>query len=293
MDEPYIADRQELTKVLREAALLCNDITLWRFTEAGTHTDEQSPYGSWKMCYVLLGGLGRWYTSRYGDEMPPGVNWLEGGGSQLARLVEVSGNDNFKVSMYSFDEFDREVIIRLLRLDAGCYRIQLHLDRDGDGSYESVASQRDEHLSRFAKISVAVPPKVPVLLEISQLQADPDLGDWPDLAISNYYVRKRGDSLVVTIHNIGSAKTGPFSVSLLNPEGQMVTTKQLASLAAATDFVPKTVDVTFDNISDCTGYRIHIDPQDLIKEIFEENNTVTISQEEYGVFNVSDFEHSQ
>jgi len=176
--------------------------------------------------------------------------------------------------MYSFDEFERKVVARLFRLDPGRYKVSLRADRDGDGTYEAAVTQSQVAPGRFGKLTLIVPPKVPLFLEIDQLHADEYPRNQPDLATSSYYVKKKGSSLSVTVHNIGCAPSGPFTVSLLCPAGREITTKQLDSLPPATDFVPKTVDVVFSNIPDYARYQIQLDMKDNIKEIFEENNNV-------------------
>ena len=116
---------------------------------------------------------------------------------------------------------------------------------------------------------------MPVLLEVTQIQADAVPAELPDLATSSYYIKKRGNSLIITIHNIGCAPSGPFAVSVLSPNGHEISTKQVDSLPAATDFVPKTTNVTFSNLPNYARYQIQIDREDKVWEIFEENNSVT------------------
>jgi hypothetical protein len=279
VEEPYrLIDRQEVIDALRKAAVVSDDARLWRFTEAWTHTDDQSQYCVNNfvngMLDILLGG---WSTGEPRQDsnvnITVGIGWIEGGGPQLARLVEYSGNTALKVSIYSFDEFERKVVARLFRLDPGLYEISLTADQDGDGAYESVVSRNQVALRRFDTITLLVPPKVPVFLELTRIQAYQFPGDQPDLATSSYYVKKQGSSLVATVHNIGCAPSGPFTVSLLDHAGREITTKQLDSLPPAADFVPKTVDVVFPNLPDCPRYQIRVDMENSIREIFEENNT--------------------
>ena len=178
--------------------------------------------------------------------------------------------------MYSFDSFDRDVTARLFRLDPGSYNVSLRSDNNGDGTYETVLTEQKQHITRFDRLPLNVPPRVPVYLEVTQLQADPDPGDLPDLATSLYYVKKQGNSLTVTVHNIGSAPSGSFTVSVLGVSGKELKTVKVESLPSAVDFVPKTVVVTIPDLPDQPKYQIMIDRENNVREIFEENNTVEL-----------------
>lgn len=282
-DTPYkLNNRENLIETLRKAAIVNDDTALWRFTEAWVHTDSQGQYGSGSMLNMLLGGWGRSpgrndpsYNER-NINITIGVGWLKGGGPQLARLVEYSGNDGLKVSMYSFDRFDRKVVARLYRLDPGSYKVTLRSDMDGDGAYETVVSESEETFRRFDRLEMQVPPKVPVYLEVIQLKADPDPGDLPDLAISGDFVEFTASSLTVTVHNIGSAPSGRFTVSVLCPRGDELKTVEVESIPGSADFVPKKVDVSIPNLPRHPFYQIKVDSENKIKEIFEENNEAVV-----------------
>ena len=183
IDEPYALDeenRRELTATLSRASAAFSDTVHWRFTEARVHTDDQSPYGSEIMHRLMNGGFG--VRERAGGvyythvNITIGLGWIEGGGPDLARFVGYSGNDGFTVRLYSFDAFDRAVTARLYRLDSGEYTVTLRTDGDGDGTFETVAGERNERLERFGRLSFTVPPQVPAELEVKQTKRDPDPG---------------------------------------------------------------------------------------------------------------------
>ncbi len=276
INEPYqLTDLEGLTDELRKAAIVNNDITLWRFTEAWVHTDDQTQYGSASLMNMLLGG---WSVGKSREDsnvnITLGVGWIKGGGPELARYVDYSGTEGLTVSMYSFDAFDRKVTARLYRLDPGVYSVTLWADENGDGKFEHPVLKREQSLRRFDRLELTVPPKVPVRLLVQQMRAEPEPDDLPDLATSPYYIKKKGNSLTVTVHNIGSATSGPFTVSLVSPDGRELGVKQVDLMPGAEDFVPKTVDVTFNNLPDYAYYKVHIDRENKVKEIFEENNYV-------------------
>jgi len=284
VEEPYVLeDEEKLTATLRRASEAINDTVLWRFTEARVHTDDQSPYGSQIMHYLLNGSFGK--RERGGGvyfthvTITLGLGWLEGGGPDLARLVEYSGNDGFTVRMYSFDAFDRRVTARLYRLDPGEYSVVLRADENGDGTFETTVSEEKRRLERFGRLTVHVPPRVPVILEVKQLRRHPDPGDLPDLATSDYYVRKDGDSISVTVHNIGCAPAGRFDVTVLDGGGRVLKTVEAPPLESPADFVPRFREITISGLPERDRYRIVLDRENNIREIFEENNEVVITIE--------------
>jgi len=281
--EPYTADRDDLTDILRTAACVHNDTTYWRYTDAFNHIDDQRPYGGHVMCDVLNGGMaevhrGNWKKTQTMLTITVGVGWIEGGGPELARLVEYSGNDGLTISMYSFDTFDRNVIARLFRLDSGLYRITLRADKNGDSEYETVLKEYKKYIRRFDRLNVTVPPKIPVILEIVQLKSNPEPSELPDLATSYYNIKWENGSLVATVFNIGTGSSGPFSVKLFNSQNALIESVRIESLDGASDFEPKSVDVAFHGVSGNDNYRIVLDYEEKIREIFEENNIVEIKR---------------
>ena len=275
--EPYeltVNDRDKLIPIIQKGADLVNEATLWRYTEARVHTDDQSPHGSYYLHDMLNGG---WSipprTFSPDATITVGVGWLKGGGPELGRLVGYSGYDGLKVEMYSFDSFDRDVVMRLFRLDNGEYSITLSADKNGDGDYETILTQEKKHIKRFDRLAIQVPSKVPVKLDISQVKADPDPEPLPDLAISDFYVTYDQGTLTAAIHNIGCTQSGPFTVTVIDAKGKVLANKKLESLPGAGDFVPKRVEAVFQRLPERSEYIVVVDRNENVVEIFEENNS--------------------
>ncbi|MHB9028055.1 MAG: LamG-like jellyroll fold domain-containing protein [Candidatus Latescibacterota bacterium] len=275
-EKPYTAGKPEtLVEQLRRGADAHNEITLWRYTEAWIHSDDQNPLGSGVMHNLLNGG---WSSDPRKDSnvnITVGVGWISGGGPDLARFVDYSGVDGLKVRMYSFDMADCDVAARLYRLDPGEYTVTLKSDRDGDGSFETTVAEKRQRLRRFDRLSLTVPPRVPVLLELKQVRADPLPGDLPDLAVSGYFMEKKGSSLTVTVHNIGNVPSGAFTAVVTGPNGVVLGKQHSPGLEGAGDFVPKKVTLIFPNLPAHDRYTVVLDTDRKVEEIFEENNTAT------------------
>ncbi|MFC1608121.1 LamG-like jellyroll fold domain-containing protein [Candidatus Latescibacterota bacterium] len=279
-DEPYVLkERDKVLDIIRRGADAVNEAMRWRFTEARVHTDDQRPYGGDNLHDVLHGGWNIPPERRYRPDVTitVGVGWIEGGGPDLGRLVEYSSHDGLKVGMYSFDPFDRVVTMRIFRLDNGRYTVTLSADKDGNGSYETTISQEKKRIRRFDRLTVTVPSRLPVKLDISQVKADRDPGPLPDLSVSGYYVTLDGGTLRATVHNIGCAPSGKFMVSVLDGDGKKVAQKQMESIESAEDFVPKNKEIVFTGLPKREHYTIVIDPKNKVNEIYEENNEATVS----------------
>ncbi|MBN1293650.1 MAG: LamG domain-containing protein [Candidatus Latescibacteria bacterium] len=274
-ERPYrLANLPQMTGELRKSAAAANDTTLWRYTEAWCHTDDQSPYGVDNLLDVLLGGWG--YNPRKNDSnvaITVGVGWIEGGGPDMGRLVEYSGSDGLEICLYSFMAHEKTVTMRCYRLDPGTYTVSLKADKDGNGSYETTLSDSQRTFNRFDRFSFVMPPQVPVHLDVKQVSKAPDQGNLADLAVSSFYVEQSGSNAVVTAHNIGCAPSGAFEVSLV-VDDVVVSTVQVDSIPGSEDFVPKPVKVTLPKVPKNGQYSIVIDRDNKVKEIYEENNTV-------------------
>ncbi len=278
VEEPYIpADRENIIAALRTAASVHNDTTFWRYTDAWNHVDDQRPYGFNVMLDMLNGGIGNILGRTLKEEetnISIGVGWPEGGGPDLARFAEYSGNDGLKISIYSFDTLERKVTARLFRLDSGLYHVTLSADNDADGEFETIVSECEESLKRFDCLEILVPPKVPCFLEIKQIRADSVPENLPDLATSDYYIRKDGNRLVIDVYNIGTAPSGQFTVKVLDPRGSEIASAHVASIESSGDFVSKHITVTIPGIPERKHYHISLDSENKVREIFEENNIV-------------------
>ena len=278
--EPYRLEKPEVIfDALRKAATIHNDTLYWRYTDAYNHTDQQAQYGYYQLFDMLFGG---WNTGGRTDEtnvtISVGVGWIHGGGPELGRLVRYSGNDGLSVDMYSFDAFDREVEMRLFRLEGGTYTVRITADRDGDGEYESGLLKENRHFGRFDSLTLSVPSETPVRLDIEQISADPDPGPLPDLAVSGFYTTFDRGTLTATVHNIGCAPSGGFTVSVIGADGRKIAEQDVESLSGSEDYVPKRTDVVFRGLTKVDGCTLVVDSGDAAREIYEGNNRVTIAQ---------------
>jgi len=281
VEKPYVLEnRDELKAALKTASEAYNDTVLWRFTEARVHTDDMSPHGSGIMHTLVNGsfgereqGAGVYYTHL---AITLGLGWIEGGGADLARMVEYSGNDGFKVSMYSFDALERMATVRLYRLDAGEYAVKVSTDSDGDGVYEQASYEKTARLDRFGRLSFPIPPQIRSRVEVSQLSRDPLPGELPDLAINARDIVRDRNSLEITVHNLGNAASGPFTVSAFDGKGTELQSVRVESLDSPSDFLPRMATVKLDTIPQNDSISIKVGIDNGGREIFTENNAVNV-----------------
>jgi hypothetical protein len=86
-------------------------------------------------------------------------------------------------------------------------------------------------------------------------------------------VSLHGNTLTVTVLNIGSAPSGEFSIDVRRPNTGVLRTLRVGSIPGSNDFTPKKTTVIVPDLPAPPPYHICVDPSNTVKEIFEENNS--------------------
>ena len=74
------------------------------------------------------------------------------------------------------------------------------------------------------------------------------LYDRPDLAITHEDAIRKGGSLMVVVHNIGIAPSGPFTVEVKDASGRRLASEKRPSLDGVGDLNDKKEVLTFDDM---------------------------------------------
>ncbi len=98
----------------------------------------------------------------------------------------------------------------------------------------------------------------------------------PDLGIGADDVTIRGTTVSVTVHSLGSVKTGESEVALVDSDNEILARASIPSLAAPSDYVPKTVTVRLSmpagtRAGECS---VVVNPEVDFAEITRGNNSV-------------------
>jgi hypothetical protein len=260
-----LADTAAVSTRLHRLASFLDDRAFYQFTEARVYTDSQNIYDEGLITNMIVGGS---------VDSTVSVEWTEGGGEDLSRWVTLADSASFECRMFSFDPQQRKVSVRLFRAVPGIYEVRLSEDLGGvDGR---ALFTGDFTLNRFDTFSVLVPPGKPVILSAHLVKADPGGRLLPDLALAGYDCIRGKNTLWVRVSNLGGAPSANSTVRLYDASDRQLDEQKLPEIPPPTDFVEKSVWVTFENIPETGKLHLVVDPTVKMKEIFKGNNEVAI-----------------
>jgi len=204
------------------------------------------------------------------------VSW-EGFGTDYAALVLKARRDELKVLVYSFAAKPLEGIMRCWTLDHGQYGLRIGPDANGDDAMDQAARKEPLEILRATAIPIDLPPKTVTIIELQQTRRLDDERLRADLALSPSEVAVAEGIVKGVAHNIGSQPVAAFDAVLLDAEGTVRGRKTLGPLAAPTDLVPRRLVFELPGLPRAArGWRLALDPEGKIPEIFEGNNQVAV-----------------
>ena len=264
---PYRTTRNDVTATVKKYAPAMDDVIRFRYTESRKFTDTSNMPGCHEFKAIQIGGK----ADPFLDNLTLAVTWEEGGESDIPKWVETATDTDFIAHMYSYGMVERNVTARLYRIKKGMYHITLAYE--GDDSQKGTIVERTEELTRFSKVTVPVRPGREIVLKIDHIEALPDPGPLPDLAIDDIDCTE--GIIRANVYNFGAAPAAGITVGIFDSLGRLIEEKNIDTLDSARDFVPKQAEIIFDlKNTDKKPYRISVDPNDSIEEIIEENNDV-------------------
>jgi len=241
------------------------------YTTSEVFTDRVFLYGITQPAIAYTGG----YGTRNKFIHTHAVSW-EGFGTDFAALVKLARPDRLTVLLYNFTSEPLEGKMRVWTLQPGSYQLRLGIDSDSDDAPDTSLEQRAVTLQRADRLPLTLPPNQVVVLELNQTEAHPKLFPLPDLAISAREIHMEGDTLVVPVHNIGSADAPATEIVVKDDHGQILAREQVPPIAAPLDLIPKIHTVRLSISAPTPGGALHIelDAANQIREIYKRNNTV-------------------
>lgn len=258
---------EELKEVVRQQIR-----NRWLLTEAEPYTDRIPVPGRELLSRLFLGD----WTS--GKSHVPGhwVSW-EGGGLDYAAAVLDARPDHLKAIVYSFHEQPTPMTMRVWRLPHGRYQVIVGIDRDGDDEPDEEVMRDQRELWRYdGALSFTAQPGKTLVIELTLLEKLEDIRTRPDLAIGPDDVTREGNTLSVTVHNIGGSAAPASVVQVLDGEEHELVTAPVPALDPPHDLQPKIATVRIDLPGGAEPTMVLLDPEDAITEITEANNAVTI-----------------
>lgn len=241
------------------------------YTTAEVFTDRVFLYGITQPAIAYTGG----YATRNKFVHTHAVSW-EGFGTDFAALVKLARPDRLTVLLYNFGPKPLDGNIRVWTLQPGNYQVRLGVDNDNDDAPDTSLERRTVVLQRADRLSLTLPPKQILVLELIQAKVQSSLFPLPDLAISAQEIRIEDDALVVPVHNIGSADAPATKIVVKDAQDQILARKQVPPIAAPLDLIPKihTLRLSIPVAESGTFLHIEVDPANQIREIYRGNNSV-------------------
>jgi hypothetical protein len=271
------ADKAKAQKGIRAACETLEGGWQFRGGEARGANDHFTVPGQTELSRLFLGYGMTWLRPATMMIPPIAVSW-DGLDDQVAALVLESSSKRLRVAIYSFDDKPRQVNMRVWRLAAGNYRLQSGTDDDGNNMIDKKAAARDLDLVRSSPVSLELPPQKVLLVELDQLKPRPRSELLPDLAVGagDVFYDKATDRLKVIVHNIGAAAAKNVTVRFEDAAGKLLAKRVIPTLAAPLDLEPKTAIVWMPQplILPIGQIVVHVDAENAIEEISEENNRV-------------------
>lgn len=221
---------------------------------------------------AYLGGA----TQRNRFDPTHAVGW-SGFGTDYAALVTDNRKDGFSVMVYSFADTAMNGAMQVWNIDHGRYRVTIGPDGNGDGIIDGSVSGEILELAKADTVPVTLAPKSVTLIEVEQVEKLDSIFTRADLALAGRELRIEGANVHGIAHNIGSAGAADVVVAVLDADGSEVARKSLGALDAPLDLVPRTTAFTVElSAPPADGWKIVLDPDNALPEIYEGNNTVEI-----------------
>jgi hypothetical protein len=208
-------------------------------------------------------------------------------GTEFAAYATYVTPRQLRVVLYSFRDEPTDIVLRVWRLEPGRYTFrqgELVRGRDGSpGFFEWQPVRSVEIAHKPEPVAVTLPPGTEQVVDL-RFEQPIDIPDRaPDLAVAQRDVRIDGDTVSVTVHNIGNAPAEDFEVVLrASDDGRWIdrATVTVDSLSPPRGFVPFTETVSFSLPFSPGGehLRIVLDPGDELFELNETNNLVSVEK---------------
>jgi len=219
-----------------------------------------------------LGGYS--YRNRY---LPVrGISW-EGFGTDYGALVLVNRPDSLKALIYSYADKPLNGSFRIWSLVHGNYHILTGTDRDGDRLIDDHGNYNIIELRKADSIALKLEPKTVTVLEIGLREKLDSIYKRADLAMTAREFSLDGSTVNGMLHNIGSKNVDTVIIAVLDNTGKVMLKQSVGPIEAPLDLVPRRKKFSILLPEKSTkNWRITVDPDNTIPEIYEGNNTVLL-----------------
>ena len=211
----------------------------------------------------------------------------------VAILVPEAIPSALKIIVYTLDQKSVEATMTAWNIVPGKWEITHGIDTNDDDNIDTVITKKVVELERSRSIQLKFSPRVSTILLLKHLAQGVPYNARPDLGICRDDIEIKGNSLRVSVHNLGSVITPATKVSLVEKEN-ILASLTIPSIEPPLDLSPKvnTINFSIPTGTDISNCEIQIDPENTIAEITRMNNRIelkeVISMEKTSTTNISD-----
>ena len=185
--------------------------------------------------------------------------------------------DHLKIAVYSFADQPRTGRLRVWALEHGRYRLSIGADTDADFAVNRIDKKDEVTLVRADSLPLTLPPKAVTIVELQQLEKLEPIFRRADLALAAREIEIRDGQIHGVVHNLGAANVDEVVVAVVDASGKVLQRQSLGVLPAPLDLIPKRKSFAMPLPGrPQAGWRLIVDPDQRIPEIYEGNNAVAL-----------------
>jgi hypothetical protein len=196
--------------------------------------------------------------------------------TSVALLLPDATPRQFTVLGYNLEASPVQATMTAWQVEPGQWQVTEGFDANGDDRMDEPGKVRVVELERSTDIDVTFAPRTTTILSFRLVKPGTPYWTRPDLGIDARDVKRAGNTLEVTVHNVGAVRSPEATVGLVDAAGKVLATAAVPPIDGPLDLRPKTVRVslTAPAGTPATGVRVVIDPQRALTEITRKNNVV-------------------
>jgi len=197
---------------------------------------------------------------------------------KIAILVPFSTQKELKLEFFNTDTKPMEARMTGWDVLNGEWELVQGIDANGDGKMDRETVRKKLKFGREETVTLTIPPRQNVLVEMKLVGEGVFVSNRPDLAIGAEDIQISGNQITATVHNLGYASAPATEIALTDRNGKKLQTATIPALEGTHDLLPKRVQVTL-TIPPNVKYencQVVIDPENKLAEIRKSNNVVKL-----------------
>ena len=199
-------------------------------------------------------------------------------GESIAVLVPRPTRKSVKIVAFNLERNAVTANIVGRQVDPGIWEIRQGVDTDGDDIADTNITAIEQEFGRTDEVVVNFPERVTSIIEMTLKTPGIPYWERQDLGIGPDDLAVKGNTVTVTVHNVGSIESAKTPVCLVSADGRILDTATVAPLQAPHDLQPKTTRIRLKAPRGHTveSLTVVIDPERSIIENTRQNNIVAV-----------------